>query len=45
MLNIGICDDCKEEMNLIYDLVTKTLFSEEDMRFISINPGRMLSMQ
>lgn len=39
MLNIGICDDSLEDTNLIYDLVTKTLFSEEDMKIVKYSSG------
>ncbi len=40
MINIGICDDSIEDMNLIYELVTKTIFSEEDMKVYKYNSGQ-----
>lgn len=40
MLNIGICDDCIEDTNLIYDLVGKTLFAEEDIQIFRYESGQ-----
>ncbi|MBE5954092.1 MAG: response regulator transcription factor [Lachnospiraceae bacterium] len=42
MLNIGICDDCVDDMNLIYELVTKTLFAEDDMKIFRYQSGKEL---
>lgn len=42
MLNIGICDDSIYDANLIYDLVTKALFSQEDMKIYRYTGGQQV---
>lgn len=42
MINVGICDDSIKDANLIYDLVSKTLFEEEEARIYRYQSGQEL---
>lgn len=42
MLNIGICDDNQQDINLIADEITKSLFADEDIRIFRYSSGEKL---
>jgi len=42
MLRIGICDDNRNDLNRIHDLVSKTLFSVEEIQILEYGSGKEL---